>query len=155
MPSTVTDVNSCTAADTILIKTICNDKNYFLPNTFTPNETASMIIFYPRGTSLYNIQSLTIFNRWGTNGFPTTQFPRQTHRPWAGTEHSTATPAPADAYVYIAEVICDNSQVIAPARQCHADTIVIMKNRRLYFFLPPRPDDIRRQSAGYPFLPVL
>ncbi len=109
---TVTDANSCTASDTIFIKTICNDKNYFLPNTFTPNGDGVNDYFYPRGTSLYNIQSLTIFNRWGQMVFQRRNFPANASTMgWDGTFNGH--PAAADAYVYIVEVICENSQVIA------------------------------------------
>jgi gliding motility-associated-like protein len=108
---TVTDANSCTASDTILIKTVCNDKNYWFPNTFSPNGDGVNDYFYPRGTSLYNIQSLTIFNRWGQQVFQRMDFPaNQQNMGWDGTFGGK--PAPADAYVYIAQVICENAQVI-------------------------------------------
>jgi gliding motility-associated-like protein len=108
---TVTDVNSCTAADTILVKTICNDKNYWFPNTFSPNGDGVNDWFYPRGTSLYNIQSLTIFNRWGQMVFQRRDFPANAQNlGWDGTFGGKQ--APSDAYVYIAEVICENAQVV-------------------------------------------
>lgn len=108
---TVTDANTCSASDTILIKTVCNDKNYWFPNTFSPNGDGVNDYFYPRGTSLYNIQSLTIFNRWGQQVFARMNFPaNQQNMGWDGTFGGK--PAPADAYVYIAEVICENAQVI-------------------------------------------
>lgn len=108
---TVTDANSCTASDTVLIKTVCNDKNYWFPNTFSPNGDGVNDYFYPRGTSLYNIQSLTIFNRWGQQVFQRMDFPaNQQSMGWDGTFGGK--PAPADAYVYIAQVICENAQVI-------------------------------------------
>jgi len=107
----VTDANSCTGSDTILIKTVCNDKNYWFPNTFSPNGDGVNDYFYPRGTSLYNIQSLTIFNRWGQQVFQRMNFPaNQQNMGWDGT--FAGKPAPVDAYVYIAEVICENAQVI-------------------------------------------
>jgi len=108
---TVTDANTCSGSDTILIKTVCNDKNYWFPNTFSPNGDGVNDYFYPRGTSLYNIQSLTIFNRWGQQVFARMNFPaNQQNMGWDGTFGGK--PAPADAYVYIAEVICENAQVI-------------------------------------------
>lgn len=107
----VTDANGCIGSDTILIKTVCNDKNYWFPNTFSPNGDGVNDYFYPRGTSLYNIQSLTIFNRWGQQVFARMNFPaNQQNMGWDGTFGGK--PAPADAYVYIAQVICENAQVI-------------------------------------------
>jgi len=108
---TVTDANSCSATDTILIKTICNDKNYWFPNTFSPNGDGVNDYFYPRGTSLYNIQSLTIFNRWGQMVYQRRDFPANDQSMgWDGT--FAGKPAPADAYVYIAQVVCENAQVV-------------------------------------------
>jgi gliding motility-associated-like protein len=109
---TVTDNNSCKASDSIFVKTICNSQNYFLPNTFSPNGDGVNDYFYPRGTSLYNIQSLTVFNRWGQMVFQRRDFPPNAENMgWDGTFNGR--PAPADAYVYIVEVLCDNSQVVA------------------------------------------
>jgi gliding motility-associated-like protein len=109
---TVTDNNNCTATDSIFVKTICNGQNYFLPNTFSPNGDGVNDHFYPRGTSLYNVRSLTIFNRWGQMVFLRRDFPANAENMgWDGTFGGK--PAPADAYVYIIEVVCDNSQVVA------------------------------------------
>jgi gliding motility-associated-like protein len=109
---TVTDNNNCKASDSIFVKTICNSQNYFLPNTFSPNGDGVNDYFYPRGTSLYNIQSLTVFNRWGQMVFQRRDFPPNAENMgWDGTFNGR--PAPADAYVYIVEVLCDNSQVVA------------------------------------------
>ena len=109
---TVTDNNSCTATDSIFVKTICNSQNYFLPNTFSPNGDGVNDYFYPRGTSLYNVQSLTVFNRWGQMVFQRRDFPANAaNMGWDGTFNGR--PAPADAYVYIIEVVCDNAQIVA------------------------------------------
>ncbi|HTI08625.1 MAG TPA: PKD domain-containing protein, partial [Puia sp.] len=109
---TVTDSNSCVSSDSILVKTICNGKNYFIPNTFSPNNDGVNDAFYPRGNSLYNIQSMRIFNRWGQMVFERRNFPANSASDgWDGTYNNR--PAPSDAYVYIIEVICENAQVIA------------------------------------------
>ena len=109
---TVVDTNKCTATDSILIKTICNDQNFFLPNTFSPNGDGVNDYFYPRGTNLYNVQSLTIFNRWGQQVFQRRDFPANAQNMgWDGTFNGH--PAPADAYVFIVEMICENAQVVA------------------------------------------
>lgn len=117
---TVTDANSCSNSANILIKTICNDKNYFLPNTFSPNGDGVNDYFYPRGTSIYNIQSLRVFNRWGQMVFERKNFPANAQNMgWDG--NFNGRPAPADAYVYIAEVICENAEVVA----LHGDVTLI------------------------------
>lgn len=108
---TVLDANSCANTDTILIRTICNDKNYFLPNTFSPNGDGVNDFFYPRGSNLYNIQSMQVFNRWGQKVFERRDFPANAaNMGWDGTFNGR--PAPSDAYVYFVQVLCDNSQVV-------------------------------------------
>jgi gliding motility-associated-like protein len=109
---TVTDINNCKATDSIFIKTICNTDNLFMPNTFSPNGDGVNDVFYPRGKSLYNVQSLTIFNRWGQIVFQRKDFPANTQdMGWDGTFNGR--PAGSDAYVYIVEVICQNAQTVA------------------------------------------
>ncbi|HVS97591.1 MAG TPA: gliding motility-associated C-terminal domain-containing protein, partial [Puia sp.] len=108
---TVTDIHQCSVSDSVLVKTVCNADNYFLPNTFSPNGDGVNDYFYPRGTSLYNIQSLTIFNRWGQMVFQRRDFPANSATMgWDG--NFNGRPAPADAYVYVAEVICENAQIV-------------------------------------------
>lgn len=109
---TVTDSNNCMSTDTILVNTICNSKNYFIPNTFSPNGDGVNDVFYPRGDNLYNIQSMTIFNRWGQMVFQRRDFPANSQAMgWDGTFKGK--PAPSDVYVYIIEVICNNAQIVA------------------------------------------
>jgi gliding motility-associated-like protein len=107
----VTDSNNCTDTASVLINTICNEGSYFFPNTFSPNGDGMNDYFYPRGSGLYNIQSLTIFNRWGQIVFQRKNFPANSETlGWDGTFNDK--PAPMDAYVYVAEVICNNAQVV-------------------------------------------
>ena len=108
----VSDSNGCTDTASILINTVCNEGNYFLPNTFSPNGDGVNDFFYPRGTALYNIQSMTVFNRWGQMVFQRKNFPANSETMgWDGTVNGK--PAPSDAYVYIVEVICNNAQIVA------------------------------------------
>lgn len=108
----VTDSNNCSDTASILVKTICNEGNYFIPNTFSPNGDGVNDYFYPRGAGLFNIQSMRIFNRWGQLVFLRKNFPANSEQMgWDGTFNHK--PAPSDAYVYIVEVICNNAQVIA------------------------------------------
>jgi len=107
----VTDSNNCMIRDSVRVTTICNADNYFIPNTFSPNNDGVNDAFYPRGRSLYNIQSMRVFNRWGQIVFERKNFPANAAASgWDGTFNGH--PAPADVYVYIIEVICDNAQVI-------------------------------------------
>ncbi len=108
----IADSNNCMNTDSILVSTICNGKNYFLPNTFSPNGDGVNDAFFPRGTSIYNIQSMKVFNRWGQKVFERRDFPANSPSDgWDGTFNNH--PAPVDVYVYIVEVVCENAQVIA------------------------------------------
>jgi gliding motility-associated-like protein len=108
----VADSNHCTDTASILVKTICNEGNYFLPNTFSPNGDGVNDYFYPRGSGLFNIQSMRVFNRWGQLVFERKNFAANSETMgWDGTFNGH--PAPSDAYVYIVEVICNNAQVVA------------------------------------------
>jgi gliding motility-associated-like protein len=83
-----------------------------MPNTFSPNGDGVNDVFYPRGKSLFNVQSLSIFNRWGQMVFQRKDFPANTQdMGWDG--NFNGRPAPTDAYVYIVEVICENAQLVA------------------------------------------
>lgn len=107
----VTDSNGCVNAQEITVKVACNQNNYFVPNLFTPNGDGNNDMFYPRGTGIYLIQSLRVFNRWGEMVFEKRNFAANSAASgWDGTYRGK--PAPADAYVYILEFICGNGIVV-------------------------------------------
>lgn len=107
----VIDSNKCQASSSIIIRVICVDKNYFIPNTFSPNSDGQNDVFFPRGNGVDRIQSMRIFNRWGELIFDKKNFPANSaSEGWNGTIRGI--PAQSDAYVYIIEVICDNGQII-------------------------------------------
>ncbi len=107
----VIDSNNCKATAGIIVKVICVDKNYFIPNTFSPNNDGVNDRFYPRGTAIDKIQSMRIFNRWGELVFERRNFPANSQSDgWDGRIRGNV--AAMDAYVYIIEVICDNGEII-------------------------------------------
>jgi gliding motility-associated-like protein len=101
---------NCVARDEITITLICNNSNVYIPNTFSPNNDGSNDRFYPRGTGVFNIKSLKIFNRWGQIVFQNDGFsPNNAAAGWDGKlKGQELTP---DVYVYVMDVICENSQV--------------------------------------------
>jgi len=101
----------CMSKDDITIFVVCNNGNIFLPNTFSPNGNGTNDVFYPRGTGLYNIRSMRIFNRWGEPVFEASNFKaNDASKGWNGTFRGK--PAPNDVYVYFVEVICENNSVL-------------------------------------------
>lgn len=107
----VQNATGCAAEDDITITVLCKDQNLFMPNTFSPNNDGMNDYFYPRGKGLAIIKSLKIFNRWGTLIFERHNFPpNQQSYGWDGRYNGSA--LPADVYIFIAEISCDNNTVI-------------------------------------------
>lgn len=107
----VTDSNGCQASKDITVTVVCNNKNYFIPNTFSPNNDGQNDVFYVRGSSIERIQSLRIFNRWGQLVFERKNFAaNDISAGWNGTIKGR--PADQDVYVYVVEIICENATII-------------------------------------------
>ena len=105
----VIDSFGCTATNDITITVVCGEKNLFLPNTFSPNGDGSNERFYARGSGLFQVKFLKIFNRWGEQVFEKSNFTgNQSSEGWDGTYKGKA--APADVYVYVVEIVCSNSE---------------------------------------------
>ncbi len=107
----VEDVYGCRSSGDVNVLVLCNNQNFFIPNTFSPNGDGKNEVFYPRGTGLFRIKSMTVFNRWGQIVFDRKGFAvNDAAQGWNGTFKGQ--PASADVYVYLIEIICDNNQVI-------------------------------------------
>ncbi|HEY8387428.1 MAG TPA: PKD domain-containing protein, partial [Parasegetibacter sp.] len=107
----VTDANGCKNSSDVTVKVICNEENYFVPNTFSPNNDGINDVFYPRGKGIHRVESMKIFNRWGQLIFERRNFmANDANAGWDGTIKGK--PAEADTYVYIVEFICENATII-------------------------------------------
>ncbi|MGN6418628.1 MAG: PKD domain-containing protein, partial [Pseudobacter sp.] len=107
----VTDDNGCKNTSGITVNVQCNDKNYFVPNTFSPNNDGRNDRFYPRGSSITRIQSMKIFNRWGEQLFEKRNF--SANDPSAGWDGTIkGKPANPDIYIYVVEFICENAAIV-------------------------------------------
>jgi gliding motility-associated-like protein len=101
----------CTAVDQVTVHVICNGANVFIPNTFSPNGDGSNDIFYPRGTGLFNIKTMRIFNRWGEMVFEKSNFnANDMMSGWDGTYKGQK--LNPDVFVYIIDVRCDNDNTL-------------------------------------------
>ena len=101
----------CVARDEILVTLICNNANIYIPNTFSPNGDGMNDVFFPRGTGLYTIKSMRVFNRWGQMVFERNGLsPNNAAQGWDGKLNGIN--LQTDVYVYIVEAICDNNIVI-------------------------------------------
>ena len=108
---TATNQGGCSVTGTVRVIVTCNGANMFVPNTFSPNNDGMNDVFYPRGRGSFMIKSMKIYNRWGQEVFALANFPaNDPGSGWNGTYKGQ--PAPADAYVYVIEVRCENNSIL-------------------------------------------
>jgi gliding motility-associated-like protein len=101
----------CSATDKVTIHVLCNNANIFIPNTFSPNGDGANDVFYPRGSGVFQIKNLKIYNRWGEVVFERSVFnANDASAGWDGTYKGRQ--LPPDVFVYMVEVLCDNNQSI-------------------------------------------
>lgn len=107
----VANAGGCTARGSRTIYVICNGANVFIPNTFSPNSDGINDIFYVRGTGLFNIKTIKIFNRWGEIMYSQSGIrPNDANAGWDGTfKGQKLNP---DVFVYVIEITCDNNSVL-------------------------------------------
>jgi gliding motility-associated-like protein len=107
----IQDKFGCKNFGDITVKIICNGQNFFIPNTFSPNGDGINDVFYLRGTGLFRIKSLLVFNRWGEVVFEKREFPvNDALFGWDGNYKGKK--AKPDVYVYQIEIICSNGEII-------------------------------------------
>ena len=108
----VKNEGGCTAQDKINIVVVCNGANIFIPNTFSPNGDGANDIFYPRGTGIFKIQSIRVFNRWGQTMFEKNNFNvNDINAGWNGTFKGMK--LEPDVFIYIMDIICDNNSLLS------------------------------------------
>lgn len=106
----VTDVYGCRALSSVTVNVVCTNQNFFVPNTFSPNGDGHNETFFVRGTGLFTVRSLTVFNRWGQIVFDKKNVAvNDPAAGWNGTFNGQK--ASPDVYVYIMEILCENGQV--------------------------------------------
>jgi gliding motility-associated-like protein len=105
----VENIYGCTATDSVHINTFCEGSQVFIPNAFTPDGDGINDILMVRAKGISAVRSLRIFSRWGELVFEKTNFPPNSPSyGWDGKIRGVT--APAEVYVYTAEVTCDNMQ---------------------------------------------
>ncbi|PUZ29294.1 hypothetical protein DCC81_07495 [Chitinophaga parva] len=105
---TATNQYGCTTIEQVNFKVVCNGAA-FVPNTFTPNGDGMNDIFYIRGRGVKVVTTFRIYNRWGQVMFQRDNFPiEDIAYGWDG--RVGGQPAPPDAFVYYAELICETGE---------------------------------------------
>ena len=107
----VQDNYGCTNNGDVTVRVVCDENNYFIPNTFSPNGDGSNDIFYPRGKGLFRIKSFRVYNRWGELVFEKKEF--QANDPLSGWNGTYKGKNPVQGvYIYQAEVYCNNDELV-------------------------------------------
>jgi gliding motility-associated-like protein len=105
------NAGGCMAEDKVSVFVTCNNSNIFVPNTFSPNGDGANDIFYPRGSGVFRILDLKVFNRWGQVVFEKANFnANDASAGWDGTFKGKQL-AP-DVFVYMLQVVCDNNTTL-------------------------------------------
>jgi len=105
------DLYGCKNSGEITIMVVCGKENVFIPNTFSPNGDGRNEVFYPKGTGLFRIKSMRIFNRWGEIVFEKKEFAaNDVSAGWNGMYKGK--PASPDVYIYTMEILCENNAII-------------------------------------------
>ena len=107
----VNNAGGCKARDKVTVYVLCNNANVFIPNTFSPNGDGANDVFYPRGTGIFRIKTLRVFNRWGEVVFENSSFnANDASAGWNGTFKGTK--LNPDVFVYTIDIICENNTIL-------------------------------------------
>ena len=107
----VQDTHGCKNSGTVTVKVVCGDQNFFIPNTFSPNGDGVNDVFYLRGSGLFRINSIMIFDRWGEVVFEKKNSSiNDPSGGWDGTYKGKK--AKPDVYIYQVEIVCNNGEII-------------------------------------------
>ena len=102
----------CAMQDKVTVFVLCNDANVFVPNTFSPNGDGANDVFFPRGSGLFKVQNLKVFNRWGEVVFERSNFnANDASSGWDGTYKGKQ--LSPDVFVYVMQVVCENNSTLS------------------------------------------
>ncbi|WP_152270224.1 T9SS type B sorting domain-containing protein [Agriterribacter humi] len=87
--------------DTANVKTAVDNKDFFIPNAFTPNRDGRNDIFKVYGSSV-TAAEIKIYNQWGAMLYET----KDNEKGWDGTHKNN--PQPVGLYVYVVKVRLSN-----------------------------------------------
>ncbi|HEX6431163.1 MAG TPA: gliding motility-associated C-terminal domain-containing protein, partial [Niastella sp.] len=107
----VTTQYGCESEDDVRIVVPCGKGAVYMPNAFTPNGDGKNEVFNIKGYGIQRVKSFRIFNRWGQLVYGRGNFlPGDRKFGWDGMFNGR--PADPGAYVYIAEVTCNEGKPI-------------------------------------------
>ncbi|MEO6452780.1 MAG: PKD domain-containing protein [Ginsengibacter sp.] len=107
----VSNTGGCMARDRVTVNVLCNNANFFVPNTFSPNGDGANDIFYLRGSGIFQIKNLKVFNRWGEVVFEKANiYANDISSGWDGVFKSKK--LLPDVFIYTIDIVCDNNTLL-------------------------------------------
>ena len=107
----VSNEGGCEALDNMMVVVTCGKGQVFIPNTFSPNADGANDVFFVRGTNIYKVKQMSVFNRWGEIVFQKTSInANDAGAGWDGRFNGQL--LNPDVYVYMIEVICETGGVL-------------------------------------------
>lgn len=108
----VTDSFGCKATDTLHVDVHCDASNFFMANTFTPNNDGRNDFFFPQAHGVYTVKHFMIYSRWGEIVFSADQIPvNEESSGWNG--QYKGRDLPPDVFIYVVETACaDGTPVV-------------------------------------------
>ncbi len=101
----------CVDSAHVTIKILCDEKQLFVPNTFTPNGDGVNDIFMVRGAGINTLQAFRVYNRWGQVMFERSNVTvNDKIYGWDGTFNGVQ--LPPDVYVWTVEAYCENGDLL-------------------------------------------
>jgi gliding motility-associated-like protein len=100
---------NCKSYDSVTVYIMCDDRQLFIPNTFTPNGDGLNDYFFPRSKEINMVKVFRIFNRWGEMVYQQENMPvNEELKGWDGTYKGVK--LPPDIYVYLIQGDCENGK---------------------------------------------
>ncbi|MBZ0100032.1 MAG: PKD domain-containing protein, partial [Taibaiella sp.] len=101
----------CVDSANVTITILCDEKQLFVPNTFTPNGDGVNDIFMVRGTGINTLKAFRVYNRWGQVMFERSDVTvNDKAYGWDGTFNGAQ--LPPDVYVWTVEAYCENGDLL-------------------------------------------
>jgi len=104
--ASVTDTNGCFASTQLQLNVI-SERNVFAPNVFSPNDDGINDYFNLFGSSIANVNTIQVFDRWGNLVYSEDNvIPNDVNKGWDGTWNGEE--MLPGVYVFYAEVVHDD-----------------------------------------------
>lgn len=107
----VTSEYGCESGDDVTVFVTCDQKQLWLPNTFTPNGDGQNDRFYPHGKGITSVTRFRVYDRWGEVIYDVSNMPTDDpNYGWDGTYKNQQ--LKPDVYVYYINAKCSTGEAL-------------------------------------------